>query len=64
MTPLSVVEGGRTWHKFSCEYDTADGKFGFYIYAISFEHAVAMLEELKQTARVDGQVLRQIKADR
>jgi hypothetical protein len=54
--PLQVEQDGRTWHRFACEYTTADGKFGFHIYAISHEHAVAMLEELKQTAVVLGQV--------
>lgn len=51
----NVVEG-RCWHKYACSYDTADGQFSFSIHALSMEHAVAMLEELKQTARIDGQI--------
>ncbi len=53
---LRVEHDGRTWRMFACEYQTVDGKFGFHIYAISHEHAVAMMEELKQTAVVLGQV--------
>lgn len=48
---------GREWRTFTCSYDTADGKFCFTIMAISMEHAAAMLEELKATARLDGEVM-------
>ncbi len=54
--PLRVVVNDRVWHLFDCEYDTADGKFSFYIYALSMEHAAAMLQELKATAKLLGQV--------
>jgi membrane protein YdbS with pleckstrin-like domain len=55
-TPLTVRDDGRDWHLFTVAYDTADGEFSFTIYAISFEHAAAMVEEIKQTARLSGQV--------
>ncbi len=53
----TVHVDGRDWHLFDIEYQTADGRFSFYIYALSHEHAAMMLDELKQTARVTGQVM-------
>jgi hypothetical protein len=47
---------GRTWKQYLCSYESADGKFGFTIMAISMEHAAAMLAELKATARLDGEL--------
>jgi membrane protein YdbS with pleckstrin-like domain len=54
--PLSCVVGGRTWLLFSVEFTTADGEFSTYIYALSAEHAAAIVDELKQTARLGGQI--------
>ena len=53
----TVHVNGREWHLFTVDYQTADGNFATYIYALSFEHAVMMLDELKQTARVAAQVV-------
>jgi hypothetical protein len=53
---LTTVVNGRTWRTYTCSYDTADGKFCFTIMALSLEHAAAMLEELKATARLDGEL--------
>lgn len=60
--PLSVIVDGRTWRLFSVEYDTADGKFSTYIYALSDEHASAIVAELRQTARCGGAVVGWVKA--
>ncbi len=54
---LIVFVNGKEWYLFSVDYDTADGKFTTYIYALSLEHAFMLVEEMKQTARVGGQVL-------
>ena len=48
---------GREWRTFTASYDTADGRFAFTFMALSMEHAAAMLEELKATARLDGEVM-------
>jgi hypothetical protein len=55
MRPTVRVDG-RTWNLFSVDYDTPDGKFSFYIYALSSEHASMIVEEIRATARVSGQV--------
>ena len=60
--PLSVPVDGRTWRLFSVEFDTADGKFSTYIYALSDEHAAAMVAELRQTARCGGAVVGWVQA--
>ncbi len=54
--PLTVRVEGRDWHLFDVRYDTADGPFSTYIYAISAEHAEAIVLELRETARIGGQV--------
>lgn len=51
-----VIVDGREWRTYCCSYDTPDGTFGFNIMAISLDHALMMIEELKQTARVDGEL--------
>ena len=60
--PITTVVNGRTWRLFGVDYSTADGEFGTYIYALSFEHAAAIVEELKQTARLGGQFEGWVKA--
>ena len=60
--PLSAPVDGRTWRLFSVEFDTADGKFSTYIYALSDEHAAAMVAELRQTARCGGAVVGWVQA--
>lgn len=54
--PLSVTKDGRQWDLYSVRYETPDGEFGTYIYAISFEHAAAIVEDLKGSATLDGRV--------
>lgn len=48
---------GKTWNLYSFRYETMDGNFIGYVHALSFEHASYMLQELKQTAEIDGQIL-------
>jgi hypothetical protein len=60
--PLTTVVNGRTWRLFGVDFSTADGEFSTYIYALSFEHAAAIVEELKQTARLGGQLEGWVKA--
>lgn len=55
--PFNVVCNGVTWSLYSIDFDTADGKFSTYIYALSMEHAVAICAELRESARVSGQVV-------
>jgi hypothetical protein len=52
--PLSVTVDGREWKLFNVDYNTPDGAFSFKIYAISFEHAAAIVEEIKETAKLGG----------
>jgi hypothetical protein len=61
--PLTCVVDGRKWRTYTCSYDSPDGKFSFDIMALSLEHAAAMLLELKDTARLDGEVGRVIQCD-
>lgn len=55
MRVKTVWVEGREWRTYSAEFDSADGKFMFDFMAISDEHAAALLEELKATARLVGE---------
>lgn len=59
--PYSFTDAqGRVWHPYAIEYDTPDGAFSTYIYAISDEHAQMMCADLRESARVTGQVIAQL----
>ena len=53
----SCEVGGRTWNLYSFSCQTVEGNFVGYLHALSFEHASYMLQELKETAEVEGQIL-------
>lgn len=55
--PLTCKVGEYTWQLFTFEYKTPDGEFCGYLYAVSFEHASALLEEMKETAELKGQMV-------
>jgi hypothetical protein len=46
----------------SVEFGTVDGHFSTYIYALSDEHAAAIVAELRQTERCGGAVVGWVKA--
>ena len=50
-------EAGREWKPFAMSYSTPEGMFSLTFYAISFEHAHMVLDEIKQTAKLDGEIL-------
>lgn len=52
----TVTVNGITWYLFSVDFDTADGAFSTYLYAIDHGHAALRLEELKESARIVGQI--------
>lgn len=55
--PVSVVVEGRRWDLFTVKYLADDRVYEFYIYGISFEHAFHIVEDIKETARLSGQVV-------
>ena len=54
--PSTVTVNGIKQYLFSVEFTTCDGKFTLPIYAVSFEHAQAIIEDIKATAIIRGQV--------
>ena len=56
VSPLVRSIDGRNWRLFVFSYETADGVFSGHLYALSMEHAAARLEELKATAKLDGEL--------
>lgn len=54
--PLEIEEDGRTWRLYATTYDTADGKFGSYIYTLSDEHAEAICLEMRESVVIAGPV--------
>lgn len=57
MSKLTYTDGkGRLWKTYTFSYDSPDGIFSFTLMAISHEHAELLLENLKESARLDGEV--------
>lgn len=57
-TPNTYVDpAGRVWRRYLMAWDSADGQFVTYIWAISLEHAQLMLVDLKETARIEGKIV-------
>ncbi len=54
--PMAVRVGGVEWLPYSVEFDTQEGPFTFTLYAVSWPHAMDILEELKATARIGGEI--------
>lgn len=55
--PLRHVDAkGLKWHPYSVDFESPDGKFSCYVYAISDDHAELQLQALKETGRIAGQV--------
>lgn len=55
--PMSCVVDGRTWLLYTFDFNTPDGTFSSYFYAISYEHAAAILVDMKETAELKGQMI-------
>ena len=55
--PLVTKIDGRTWYCYGLNFTTTDGEFLTYIYALSDEHAQMICAELKETARISGQII-------
>lgn len=54
---LAPIVNGVKWRLYPIEFTTVDGKFSAYFYAVTDEHAQAMLDDLKDTAIVGNPVL-------
>jgi hypothetical protein len=55
--PVEATRPDIKWMPYAIHFDTPEGTFQCSIHAISFEHAELMLQELKDTARVVGEIL-------
>lgn len=42
------------WHPFNVKFDSPDGAFEVKIFAVSFEHASYLLQDLKDTGRIES----------
>lgn len=45
------------WKPYSIEFESPEGKFVFTIYAISFEHAQLLIEDIRQTLKLSGELV-------
>ncbi|NNG62459.1 hypothetical protein HKD51_12890 [Pseudomonas fragi] len=45
-----AMVNGLQWQLYPVDFKTEEGTFSVYLYAISREHAAAILQELKETA--------------
>lgn len=49
-----IMMNGVKWYQFIVMYETDEGRFGFSIMATSWEHAAAMVTDIKLTAQLEG----------
>lgn len=54
---LVCIVSGKTWNLYTYDYNTEDGCFCGYLYALSFEHASYLLDEMKINAKLKGQMI-------
>lgn len=55
--PLTVsCPRGMTWNLYAVDFESPDGKFCFYIYAISDEHAQLQVDAIKENAALVGRI--------
>ncbi len=59
--PLVCGVNGRQWRLYTFDFTTPDGTFSSYFYAISDEHAAALLLDMKQTAELKGSMVGVVK---
>jgi hypothetical protein len=55
--PFSVTVDGRVWNLFSADFLADGGTYSIHFYAISHEHALHILDDIKSTAKLSGQCL-------
>lgn len=56
MALVYVDEKRREWRPYAVDFESPDGVFSTYLYAISFEHAQLQLDALKETGRLGGEL--------
>jgi len=54
---LAVEVEGKSWRLYTYDFQTPDGLFVGYLYAISAEHAVALIEDMKESAVYSGEII-------
>lgn len=54
---MQCTVNNKIWKLFTYDYQTEDGIFSGYFYALDFEHASYILEEMKITAQLKGQMV-------
>ncbi|MGK4474130.1 hypothetical protein [Aeromonas molluscorum] len=54
---LSTIVDGREWKLFTIRYTTPEADFEFYIHALSWDHANIILQDIRESGRVSGQVV-------
>jgi hypothetical protein len=61
-TPIHCTVNGRQWHLFSAEYKADQGTYTLHFHAISMEHAAAVVEDIKATLTLRGELIGEVKA--
>lgn len=45
------------WKPYSVSFESPEGQFSFHIYAISFDHAQLQIDAIRETAKLDGELI-------
>lgn len=58
-----IDASGFEWKPFLISFDSPEGNFSFEIFAISHEHAELQLDAIKDSGKVDGELIERIPND-
>ena len=61
-TPIRCTVGGREWHLFTADYQADNSTYSLQFHAISMEHAAALVEDIRATLTLRGQLIGEQKA--
>lgn len=54
--PIRTVDEGRVWKLYMADYETPEGKFSLHFHAISMDHAAALVQDIKDSLTLLGEV--------
>jgi hypothetical protein len=55
-----IDASGYEWKIYLASFDSPEGNFSFEIHAISFDHAQLQIDAIRETARLDGELIERI----
>lgn len=52
-----IKHDGKDWYTYAVKYESDGKQYSFHICATSMDHAICMVQDIRETATYDGQIL-------